>query len=371
MSNAFLLLHRALRNAGDALIFERARRLIAAEHPSARLDVAEAWRPLADQLPSRQLATYRAIVICGGPGYGPGMAGRYPLGDVGGLPPLVLLALGSYVTPGTTRQLASYRIDGDDRNFLEAVLARTPWLGARDPLTAGLLARNAFQRVLMTGDPAWYDMERIEDPVRAVFPPTRVAFTPPANPVYFAQARHLFETVAARWPEAAVTLVHHRGIQRPFARLAEARGWTQRDITGGWRGFEVYNTVDLHVGYRLHAHLYATSVGTPSYVVAEDSRGTGALRAMPGLGVPGFNVGGRAFRLQFLMGPAPRLANAQRPILNRVGPALGLLAGTPQLSDLAAQIAEDARMGYPHQVAAREIIRATLPTMRKMIMDLP
>lgn len=370
---AYLLLHRALRNAGDFLIFERARRLIADRRPGVVLDTAEAWRPLANQVPAERLRGYRALVVCGGPGYAPGMAARYPLGDLAPLPPLVLLALGAKIEPGTDAQLADFRLPDEDRHFLETVLTRTTAIGARDPLTAELLARSGIERVLMTGDPAWYDLERIAEPIRVPAQVKVIAITPPANPAAFRQATSLFRALAAARPAARLRVIHHRGVQRPFAALAARHGWDQEDITGSADGFTTYDRADLHVGYRVHAHLYATSRGVPSYLVAEDSRGLGMLRAMPGLGLPGYRPETHVSPIQRrALALLPRIANAYRPVTSWLGTRSGWIVGLPDIADeLVATIAGDEATGFPAHVAARGVIRATLPTMHRMLDSLP
>jgi hypothetical protein len=368
----YLLLHRALRNAGDSLIFERARRLIAAGRPDVELVTAEGWRPLRDQLPASTIAAARAIIVAGGPGYGPGMADRYPLGLADDDPPLVLLALGSSVVPGTDRQLAAFRFDAESVAFLERVTRRWPYLGARDELTAELLRRAGVGEVLMTGDPAWYDLDRVDAPSHRPATVERLAFTPPAVPLFFAQAVALARALAAAYPGATGRIVHHRGVQRPFARLATALGWENVDITGGADGFAAFDEVDLHVGYRVHAHLYCLGHGRPSWLVAEDSRGTGMLRTLGPLGVAGFRARDDGPLQQAAMRYLPRVANAYRPGFERLGVPVSRAFDLPAVDGaLVARIDEDRVTGYPLLEAARAHIRATLPTMRRMIEALP
>jgi hypothetical protein len=323
-------------------------------------------------VPDDVIRSCRAIVVCGGPGYGDGMAGRYPLGDVADRPPLVLLALGSFVVPGTDAQLESERFDRSTLAFLERVRGRVPYLGARDVVTADLLSQNGLDGVLMTGDPAWYDLDAIDAPLHAPSAIYSLALTPPANPAFFDQAIDLFEAIAARHQPARVTIVHHRGVQRPFARLAAARGWSNRDITGNAGEFSVYDDHDIHVGYRVHAHLYATSRGRPSYLVAEDSRGVGVHRSLGALGAVGFGQGADGVLARIAFRRLPRLANAYRPVLNRLGLPISRLLRMPRVSDeLVARLDDDLAGGFPAHVQAREVIRATLPTMRRMIEALP
>ncbi len=369
----YLLLHRARRNAGDALIFERGRRLIEAFRPGIPITVAEGWRPLRDQLPDATLRAVRAVVVVGGPGYGNGLPGRYPLGlDAQHDPPLIFLALGSAVTPGTPRQLERFRFDRPSHDFLASIAARSHALGARDELTARMLAANGFERVLMTGDPAWYDLDHID---RTVHTPTRIArlaFTPPANPIYFDQAVRLAHAIADRFPAAATTVVHHRGIQRPFSAVARSLRWAEADITGSADGFAVFDSVDVHIGYRLHAHLYALSHGRPSYLVTEDSRGTGMSLTLGQLGVPGFDERADGPLHRLAMQHLPRLANAYRSPTQRLGRPISMAFRMPDIAaSLLDQVAADLASGFPRHVAAREVVRSTLPTMRSMIEHLP
>ncbi len=369
----YLLLHRALRNAGDALIFERGRRLIETFRPDEPLEVAEGWRPLADQVRASVLRSARAVIVVGGPGYGNGLPGRYPLGlDAQRDPPLVLLALGSSVVPGTARQLASFRFDGPSRAFVDGVAGRTAHLGARDRTTADILAANGFDRVLMTGDPAWYDLAHLDDPIHRPSAIGSLAFTPPANPLYFDQAVRLARALAAAFPSAKGSVVHHRGVQRPFTRLADDLGWQDVDITGSAEGFERFDAVDLHVGYRVHAHLYAISHGIPSYLIAEDSRGVGMLRTLGPLGFQGFGerADGPLYRLALRY--LPRIANAYRPVTHRLGRPVSIAFRMPDVADrMVERVRIDLVRGFPGHEAARDVVRATLPTMRTMIESLP
>jgi hypothetical protein len=367
----YLLLHRALRNAGDYLIHERARRLIETFRPDAELVTAEAWRPLRDQLEPDILARCRAVIVSGGPGYQNGMAERYPLLSPGEGPPLVLLALGSFIVPGTRRQIASCMFDPPTRGFLDAVAARSPYLGARDRVSASILEANGYPNVLMTGDPAWYDLSAIEAPVRV--PPSlrSIAVTPPANPGYFGQAIRLFERLATAFPGASVSVVHHRGVQRPFASVAQRHGWSSVDITGSSAGFTVYDDADVHVGYRVHAHLYALSRAIPTYLVAEDSRGIGVHRTLGELGAVGFDERADALVPRLVLAQLPRVANAHRAATSWIGPYAGRFLPVTRLDRLVDRVAADLEAGFLEHGRARTLIRETLPVMRQMLESLP
>lgn len=49
-----------------------------------------------------------------------------------------------------------------------------------------------------------------------------------------------------------------------------------------------YSKSDLHVGYRVHAHILASSISKPSILIAEDGRGKGLYQVIGGLIFDGF-----------------------------------------------------------------------------------
>lgn len=57
------------------------------------------------------------------------------------------------------------------------------------------------------------------------------------------------------------------------------------ETVGSFRNLDFYNTFDLHVGYRLHGHIKCLSVGTPSILISEDSRGFGQKYSLNNIGI--------------------------------------------------------------------------------------
>jgi hypothetical protein len=371
-SGRILLLHRAISNAGDYLIFERARDLFAAFRPRAEYLVGDASQPLERQFSRATLRTLSATVICGGPGFQDRMHPRlYPLAPGVLESPVIFLASGSFIVPGSSRQIADFRFDSPTKSFLDAIAANAPFVGVRDRLTQGMLERLGVPRVVMNGDPAWYDLERISAPLKVPAVVRSIAFTPPAHPAFQAQGLDLLRRIADRYGAGGVTVFFHRGLQPPFVDLARALGCRVGDITGSAQGFTSYESFDLHVGYRLHAHLYCLSRGLVSYLVAEDSRGRGSLETLAPLGVLGFDSAAGTRRLNIAAWRATaRLL--RRPTGTALPRAAGHLLGTPPIAgELMALIDADLASGFPSHHLARREIRETLPTMRRSIEMVP
>lgn len=363
-----LLLHRAIKNAGDFLIHERAVRLIESFRPDVTLYSAPGWRPLHDQFSALQLAEFESIIICGGPGYQNHLESRiYALQQAPATVPVVLLALGTYLFPGVPSQVASYRFHEQTLRLLAQAGTAPRYLGARDVLTERFLRARGLQRVLMTGDPAWYDLETLHRRMPRMSDVGSIAFTPPASPLFDLQAGQLLRALARRYSHAKGVVVFHRGVQPHYAAVAAELGWACRDIQGSSNGFAIYDQTDVHVGYRLHAHLYCLSHARPSFLVAEDSRSRGALETLGMLGVDPLAAHATSWRAM----RALRSAVERAPVPRRVSD-LARAAVLADISDeITSQIEVGVADGFQGHERARDVIRATMPTMREMVEAIP
>jgi len=368
----FLVLHRALRNAGDFLIRRRAIELIRAARPAAELVEGQAWRPLEEQFTAPGLERFDAIVICGGPGFQPRMhPGIYPLMPLDRMrAPLFLLSMGSFFFPADRDSIASHRLDRETVAFLRWVSRRVPMISTRDQLSADLLEREGIDGATMTGDVAWYASATEMRPL-----PTRiehVAFTPPANPLFFRDGIALLHTVRRYAPAADLTVVFHRNRQEPFEQAARALGAETVDISGSVEGFRHYDTTSLHIGYRLHAHLYCLSTGGVSYLVAEDSRGVGALQTLGNLGVDPFRKRPAPTMLRRVWSAMPRLGNPARRPTRPIGLAVSRVLGYGDPSSrLTAQLDRDVSDGFARHRAVGDQIAATRTAMDRALQMLP
>jgi hypothetical protein len=61
-----------------------------------------------------------------------------------------------------------------------------------------------------------------------------------------------------------------------LAYHARQLGYEIVDAAYDLRKIDFYHDCDLHIGYRVHAHLYFLSIRRPSFLVHEDGRGVGA-----------------------------------------------------------------------------------------------
>ena len=77
-------------------------------------------------------------------------------------------------------------------------------------------------------------------------------------------------------------MVYHRGYDpnSELYRYAQNNDCVIKDISGGYEGFEIYDKCQLHVGFRVHAHIYNLSHRHFSILIEEDGRGAGVNNAL-------------------------------------------------------------------------------------------
>lgn len=345
------LLSGADKNAGDFLIVHRSRQLLLELVDGCELVDFPRNRPLDSRL--AELNGCDAVVLAGGPGYVPDMyPGRFPLvGDLSEIkPPIFALGMGGY-TP--TPNIEGIRFSDSSRRLLDRIESDGFGLGCRDVLTQRLLQANGYASALFTGCPAWFDLSKVgeADLLRA---PRRedvrtIAISDPAVLHNIDSPKFLVEELKKAFPDAKIKLVFHRGWtsdefsspelakgQSRLAKWAESAGVEPVDIAYSHEGFAVYDECDLHVGYRVHAHLYNVSQRKPTFLIEEDGRGYGANDAL------GFET--------HIDLPRPSVPmRAASKLLRKAGASGVLSGGTSRkaAARMAAHVLDEIARGYP------------------------
>lgn len=281
----YILLSGAKKNAGDFLIFNRAKSLLE-EHLDEDFTVLKRWEKLDDKLDL--VNSSRGIIICGGPGYGSNFyRGTYPLTE----PleklevPVIPLGLG---WGGTPINMDEFQFTETSLNAINYIHSKIEVSSVRDTLTQKLLARYNVNNVVLSGCPAWYSIPDID---KEFIPPReikKIVITTPAKIVYASQTLRLFNLIKRMFPKAEVLCSFHRGIKRDkytkrrysytyrfIATYAKILGFNIQDVSYGSDKIEKYREFDLHVGYRVHSHIYFLSIRKPSFLLQEDGRGKG------------------------------------------------------------------------------------------------
>lgn len=141
----------------------------------------------------------------------------------------------------------------------------------------------------MTGCVAWYHMASLGKPMAETSVPERIVFTPPAGPRWAVQSVQMLRVLRGLWPQAELLCSFHRGIAPGNGTSAkQAASYAAVAVAARLMGAEIYDasgshvssigryrSYDLHVGYRVHAHLDFLSRRHASILIAEDGRGYG------------------------------------------------------------------------------------------------
>ncbi len=231
----------------------------------------------------------RAIILCGGPSIAKNMVPEiYPLFFNKLVPPIFPLGPGWSGKP--IGKPEEFEMGEGTLEFLEGVHGEIEHSSCRDILTESILMDNGFQ-TLMTGCPAWYDLESINEKFEFREEIRSLVFSTPA--VIDWNSISLMRAIAKSFPGARKICSFHRGI-RPdrytplrigikysiVSFLAKMMGYEVVDTSYNLEKIDFYKTCDFHIGYRVHAHLFFLARRLPSILICEDGRGVGQSKTL-------------------------------------------------------------------------------------------
>lgn len=368
-----VVLSGAKKNIGDFLIVDRATKLLEAVL-GEEVFVLPRWLPLDEH--EDVVAQARAVVVGGGPGVLPEMYPRiYPLfSDPGRLRelgvPLRLLGVGWFATRGDEAELRRFEWSAGSRALIEAMRGMLA-ISTRDAVTRRLLLAKGLSDVKMTGCPVFYDLDRLGEPYRRPTDVRTVVFTTPQSSRYAEQSVQLLASVIERFPGARVVAAFHRGITADeftspeeasrlteLAARCEELGAEVRDVSYDLARIAFYKEADVHIGYRVHAHLMFLSARKPSILLEEDGRGRGFAEVLPAPSVRAWRIPAAGRVLLATIGGAPRRIERRLVRMEADPAAIGRA-----LDALDAFIAGD---DAPFERTA-ETIDALFPVMRGFI----
>lgn len=353
----YVLLTGAKENVGDHLIVKRAKQLLKKHVPNIQFIELHRWEPLDQHL--SEVNVSQGIILCRGPAYQPHFyPGIYPLvGELGKVKvPIIPFGLGWKGFPGDERTVREYRFTESSIKLLERVHRDCQFTSCRDYLTKWVLERHGFSNVIMTGDPAWYDPLHLESPF--VFPSEirNIVISMPANRIYYKQSLSLVTRIKDIFPQARILCTFHHGwvpteYDASSAFAHEQASLKEELIKSGFEAVSLasnlklmedeYSKADLHVGYRLHAHLYFLSQRKPSFLLEEDGRGRGASEALGWRGIQAWSRSALDDRLGKLSTRPVR--SVARRVFN-----IKVRARQEAVDEVLALIRDEVNDGFPH-----------------------
>lgn len=285
------LMSGAFVNAGDFLIEERCKSLLEANISGLQVDIFKRNIAYDDKLDI--LNAYDMIVFGGGPGF---QKNIYP----DRMPfvkkirkinvPIVIMGWGWKGGCSNAEVYCHRPFSPSMQRFVHYIAHQSKYIGCRDWYTVSMLKEAGIANTIMTGCPAWYRLDLIdhlhlkEKNILNNQNPC-IMVSDPAFPKNMDYMRIVLKTIHAVWPQARIKVLLHRGITDHNKWMLEKKNQIRMNyeidtISGSAEGFKQYDSCDLHIGFRVHAHIYNLSMGTPSILINEDARGNGVNDAL-------------------------------------------------------------------------------------------
>lgn len=292
------LLSGAYKNVGDFLIVKRCKEILVNQFPGCEIFEYKRNAPLDENL--CDINKTDILITGGGPAY---VTNMYPdvipfVQDLNLIKvPIFAMAHGWHGSDDSPNSTYNYIFSPQTNTLLSRIQNDGFSFGCRDFYTTKVLRNNGYNNVLMTGCAAWYDLKYINDEdIHNNGEIKKICISDPALIINHKQMIDVCKYIRNKFGNAEIVVVFHRGIKadiltsKQFADSAEhicmelkKMGITFEDISYDCKKLEIYNKCDLHIGYRVHAHIYNLSQRRRSILIEEDSRGAGVNEA---LGLP-------------------------------------------------------------------------------------
>jgi hypothetical protein len=307
----YVLFTGGKNNAGDYLIKKRAVALLSEYRPDRDIIDFDGYRSLSDK-DLDVVNGAKAVLLTGGPALHRNMVPnvyrlREDLNEI--KPPITCFGIGWHSAQGGWSDTHNYPLSAKTLELLGRIKSDGLPMSVRDYHTQNVLFINGHQNVVMTGCPALYASENeLSNTINTSI--DKVAFSLGValknSPKMFEQMQETLLRLIDLYSKTKVEVVFHHGLpkngktingvslrldqaQIKFKNWMDSNGINYIDISGNAENLiEYYRGVDLHVGYRVHAHIYMSSVKKPSLLISEDGRGLALDRVLGGMALPSF-----------------------------------------------------------------------------------
>lgn len=291
------LLSGAVKNAGDYLIEDRTHSLLEYVYPNSSIQIFKRNDSLSNSI--NKINCSDMIIFGGGPMLGektyPDIIPLLPeLNDIH--PPIYTIGIGWYGKNTLERTLYEDYKFGIAMKRLVNRMHETYQISCRDWYTYRLLRNSGYNNILMTGCPAWYNLSYVDNNKLRNdinIPYKKIVISDPGYSINMNLAFDIICYLRNKFKNAQIHFIFHRGIKQDentsdkkervnltmLDKLVKLHVHTH-DISYGLEGFSIYDDCDLHIGFRVHAHIYNLSQRSISILVEEDARGAGVNEAL-------------------------------------------------------------------------------------------
>lgn len=300
----YVLLTGGKNNAGDFLIKHRAKMLLSELRQDREFKDFNAWEPFDDEK-LEIVNNSKALILTGGPALQsniyPGIYKLTP--DLDKIKvPIISLGIGWKSASGNWEDINKYKLNSESLPLIEKLAESGYESSVRDYHTMHVLQNYGMDNVVMTGCPALYDLDSIGKPIKTDSI-SKINFSLGVGFIHSdnmeRSVKDLLIKMKDHFSDKKLSVKFHHSIDKKFLNTPDASsklyknnvrfskwlktvGINYEDISGSAENLiESYAASDFHIGYRVHAHIFMSSISKPSILIAEDGRGKG-LRALLG-----------------------------------------------------------------------------------------
>jgi len=201
--------------------------------------------------------------------------------------PLVPIGANWSSFPGDFAGRQNFNFSHRTVDFLKYISNQIEYFSCRDYYTCRVLEKHGISNAVMTGDPAWYDLDSMGKKMKRPRTIKKLVFTTPHGNQYTQQAKALIKMLSGLFPKAEKYCSLHSTMNEKDAHIAEyaaKNGFLIKKSSHDIENIEFYGDCDLHVGYRLHGHIAFLRKRIPSILLCEDGRGVGFSHTVGGIG---------------------------------------------------------------------------------------
>lgn len=300
----YVILTGGKNNAGDYLIGSQIKSLLKSIRPDRDVYELDAWSN-KDQNELELINGSMCLILAGGPSLQPGMAlNIYNLSNI--LEdinvPITMMGVGWHHERGYQSDIGAINLDSETIKLLKRVDSTGFPASVRDYHTQKLLFSYGFKNNTMTGCPVLYS--KTSDSSTNCKAQNKVVFSLGVSHKHSRlmtkSMKELIVMARDQFSDSEFLVAFHHSIDKKYLdspsaskqlykRHIEFKNWLNRnrlkfvDISGSERELiSLYDSASVHIGYRVHAHIYMTSQSKPSFLLAEDGRGLALKEVLGG-----------------------------------------------------------------------------------------
>jgi polysaccharide pyruvyl transferase WcaK-like protein len=232
----------------------------------------------------------------------------------------------------------------------------------------------------MTGCPALYELDFIGKKSEGPAVIQKIAFSLGVSYYYHEGMRRqmlqLIEGIANRFGKEKLTVYLHHKLNlsdfkhRSMLDSIEQLGVKYEDISGSEEGLvRAYGECDYHVGYRVHAHVHASSMSRPSILLNEDARGKGFYTVMGGTIIDAYYTLPRFNRQEASL--MYKAMGAIKKLVSIFNSRLPMEPYEHLAKDVLLHMAYEMEHGFPRMQQSRASIDVHYVQMKRFIEQLP